>query len=302
MTNAGYDKPFSAAITATSALLGPIIPPSIPMVLYGSIAGVSLGGLLMGGVLPGIIMAIVMMVVVFITSKKRRYPTYPRDKFSILVKNFFKCLPCLLMPLILLGGMLGGIMTPTESACAAVIYAILLGMILYRNLTFKHLFQILEKCSELLSCTMLIVSSAAIFGLVLTQQQVPQKMVTFFMNLSDNPYIVIIYINIMLLILGCLLETTSIYVILGPILAALATRLGMDPVHFGVMVVFNVNIALITPPVGMVMFLTCKVANIKSSDFVREMLPFLGMLFIALISIIYIPQISTFLPRLLLSR
>jgi C4-dicarboxylate transporter DctM subunit len=149
---------------------------------------------------------------------------------------------------------------------------------------------------------MLIISCAAIFGLVLTQQQVPQKMITFFMSLSDNPHIILIYINIMLLILGCLLETTSIYVILGPILAGLATRLGMDPIHFGVMVVFNVNVALITPPVGMVMFLTCKVANIKTSDFVREMMPFLGMLLIALILIIYVPPISTFLPRLLLSR
>jgi tripartite ATP-independent transporter DctM subunit len=302
MERAGYDKPFSAAITATSALLGPIIPPSIPMVLYGSIAGVSLGGLLFGGVLPGIIMAIVMMIVVFVKSKKRHYPTYPRDKFKVLARNFFKCLPCLLMPLILLGGMLGGIMTPTESACAAVLYAIFLGMILYRNLTFKLLFQILEKCSELLSCTMLIISCAAIFGLVLTQQQVPQKMVTFFMGLSDNPYIILIYINIMLLVLGCLLETTSIYVILGPILAGLAARLGMDPVHFGVMVVFNVNIALITPPVGMVMFLTCKVANIRTSEFVREMWPFLIMLFVALVLIIYFPVISTFLPNLLLSR
>jgi tripartite ATP-independent transporter DctM subunit len=302
MERAGYDKPFAAAITATSALLGPIIPPSIPMVLYGSIAGVSLGGLLFGGVLPGIIMALVMMIVVFVKSRRRHYPTYPRDKFKVLVVNFFKCLPCLLMPLILLGGMLGGIMTPTESACAAVLYAVLLGTLLYRNLSFKHFFKILEKCSEMLSCTMLIISCAAIFGLVLTQQQVPQKMVTFFMGLSDNPYIILIYINIMLLILGCLLETTSIYVILGPILAGLAARLGMDPVHFGVMVVFNVNIALITPPVGMVMFLTCKVANIKTAEFVREMRPFLIMLFVALVLVIYFPILSTFLPKLLLSR
>ncbi|MDR1587745.1 MAG: TRAP transporter large permease subunit, partial [Treponema sp.] len=179
---------------------------------------------------------------------------------------------------------------------------IFLGIVLYRNLSFKRLFSILEKCSELLSCTMLIISCAAIFGLVLTQQQVPQRMVSFFMSLSDNPHIILIYINIMLLVLGCLLETTSIYVILGPILAGLATRLGMDPIHFGVMVVFNVNIALITPPVGMVMFLTCKVANIKTAEFVREMMPFLIMLFIALILVIYFPIISTFLPRLLLSR
>lgn len=300
MERAGYDRPFSAAVTAASSTIGPIIPPSIPMVLYGSISGVSIGRLLIGGAVPGVLMAIVMMIIVYIQSKRRNYPLFPRAPLKELAVNFVKAIPAFLMPLILLGGILQGFMTPTESACAAVVYAILLGMVFYRNLNFKKLWKILEDCSIMCATTMFIIGCAAIFGLVLTQQQIPQKMAAFFIGLSENPAVIVLAVNILLLILGCLLETTSIFVILTPVLALLATQIGMDPVHFGVMVVFNVTIALLTPPVGMVMFLTCKVARITTKSFIREIAPFLVALFIALFLVAYIPALSTWLPNLIM--
>lgn len=298
MEKAGYDRPFAAACTAASSTIGPIMPPSIPMVLYGSISGVSIGRLLLGGLVPGLLMALAMIVIIYFVSKKRNYPRFPRASLKEVARGFVKAIPALLMPLILMGGMLQGFMTPTESACAAVVYAIFLGMVYYRNLSFKKLFKIFEDCSLMCASTMFIIACAAIFGLVLTQQQIPQKMAEFFINLSSNKYLVLAAVNVLLFILGCLLETTSIFVILTPVLALLAVELGLDPVHFGVMVVFNVTLALLTPPVGMVMFLTCKVGRITTKSFVREIAPFMFALIIALIIITYVPAISTWLPNL----
>ena len=300
MVKAGYDRPFSSAVSATSCLLGAIFPPSISMVLYSAATGVSLGGLLLAGIVPGVLMTLAMGVVVFIISKRRNYPTYPRAPLKELAVNFVKCIPCLLMPLILMGSILGGIMTPTEAACTAVIYAIILGTLLYRNLSFKNFFRILEKSIDLICSIMLIISAAAILGLVLTQQQIPQKMIGFFIGISNNPLVVVLIINLVLLVIGTVMETTSMFMIMGPILGALAIKLGVDPVHFGMMVVYNFNLALVTPPVGMVLFLTCKVGQITSAEFVREMWPFLGSLVVVLLLIIFIPQLSVFIPNLFL--
>ena len=181
-------------------------------------------------------------------------------------------------------------------------YSIFLGMVFYKNMSLKKLFKIAENCSSLCSTTMFIISSAAILGLVLTQQQVPQKLTEFFIGLSSNPAIILFAVNLLLLVLGCVMETTAIFVILTPILSLLAIKLGVDPVAFGVMVVFNVTIALITPPVGMVMFLTCKIANITTKAFLKAIAPFLIMLIICLMLITYIPEISTWLPNLVMGR
>ncbi|HWR10601.1 MAG TPA: TRAP transporter large permease [Rectinemataceae bacterium] len=302
MEKDGFDTDFSAAVTAASSTIGPIIPPSIPMVLYGSISGVSIGRLLIGGLFPGIMMAIGMMIVVYIVAKKRHYPIGKRAHIKELAITFVKSVPALIMPLILMGGMLNGFMTPTESAGVAVLYSIFLGMVFYRNMSFKKLFKIAENCSSLCSTTMFIISAAAILGLVLTQQQVPQKLTEFFIGLSSNPAIILFAVNLLLLVLGCVMETTAIFVILTPILSLLAIKLGVDPVAFGVMVVFNVTIALITPPVGMVMFLTCKIANITTKAFLKAIAPFLIMLIICLMLITYIPEISTWLPNLVMGR
>jgi len=241
-----------------------------------------------------------MMIIVWIISKRRNYPRQKRATLKELCSTFYHSIPALLMPVILLGGIFIGIVTPTEAACTAVLYAIFLGMVWYRNLSFKKLFEVLERCGSLCASTMFIIACAAIFGLVLTQQQIPQKLCSFFIGLSDNTAVILLAVNILLLILGCVMETTSIFVILTPILSLLAIELGLDPVHFGVMVVFNVTIALITPPVGMVMFLTCKIAQISTKSFIRGIFPFFIGLVIALILITYIPAISTWLPNLVM--
>lgn len=300
MVRAGYDRPFSCAVTAASSTIGPIIPPSIPMVLYGSIAGVSIGRLLIGGLMPGILMSIAMAVTVYIISKRRNYPLFPRASLRELWKGFIGALPSLLMPVILLGGIMQGFMTPTESACAAVLYALFLGFVFYRTLTLKTLMKVMRECAIMCATTMFIIASASIFGMVLTQLQIPLKIAAFFIGLSDNINVILLAVNIMLLVLGCVLETTSIFVILTPVLSLLAIQLGLDPVHFGIMVVFNVTVALLTPPVGMVMFLTCKVGEIQTMDFVRAIVPFLLCLVVSLVLVTYVPWFSTWLPNLLM--
>jgi tripartite ATP-independent transporter DctM subunit len=302
MEKAGFDRPFSAAVTAASATIGPIIPPSIPMVLYGSIGAVSIGRLLIGGFFPGILMAVCMMAIVYILSVKRGYSCEKRATAKERWVHFVKAIPAFVMPTILLGGMLKGFMTPTESACVAVLYTMFLGFFFYRNLTISKLIDILENCGVICSATMFVISTAAIFGLVLTTAQVPQRLTAFLIGLSNNTNVILFYVNVLLLILGCLMETTAIFIILTPILSALAIKLGVDPVHFGVMVVFNLTMALLTPPVGMVMFLTAKVAKVSTGSLIKELLPFLGCLIFALVLITYIPAISTFLPNLLMGR
>jgi tripartite ATP-independent transporter DctM subunit len=300
MEDAGYDRDFSAAVTAASSTIAPIIPPSTSMVLYGSITGVSIGRLLIGGLFPGIMMGLVMMILVYIISVRRKYPIMQRVSMKELLSSFVESIPPLLMPVILLGGIIGGFFTPTEGACVATVYAIFLGMVFYRNLNFKQLFKVFENTSSLCSATLMVMACSSIFGLVLTKNQIPQKLSMFFISLSNNPKVIMFYINVLLIILGCFMEGNSIYIILGPILGQLAVTLGADPVHFGVMVVFNLTLGLITPPVGLCLFLTQRVARISSGQMVRAIWPFIIVLFIALGIVTYWPAISTWLPNLVM--
>ena len=296
MENNGYDRKFAAAVTAASSSIGPIIPPSIPLVLVGSIMGVSVGKMLIGGIVPGLLMALVMMCLVAVISKKRNYPTFPRTKLKVLAKSFWNALPALLMPIILIGGFLNGFMTPTESACVAVIYALFLGFVLYRNIDLKKLVKIFEKSALLCSSTMLIIACASAFGLVITEQQIPQRMAYFFTGISSNPHVVLMMMCVMFLILGCFLETTSVFIIMTPILMVVASQCGIDLIHFGVLEVIIVTVGLYTPPVGVGMFLTCKVANITTKSFLHEIWPFLIALLLVCIIIIFVPALVTWLP------
>ncbi len=302
MEKNGYDRQFAAAVTAASSSIGPIIPPSIPLVLVGSIMGVSVGKMLIGGVIPGILMAAAMMILVAFISKKRKYPTFPRKPFRELWKNFYKALPALMMPVILIGGFLNGFMTPTESACVAVLYALLLGFVLYKNIDLKGFFRVLEKSALLCSSTMLIIACASAFGLVITEQQIPQRMAYFFVGLSNNPQVILMLMCVLFLILGCFLETTSVFIIMTPILMVVADQMGIDLIHFGVMEVIIVTVGLYTPPVGVGMFLTCKVAQVTTKSFLTEIWPFLIVLLIVCIVIVFVPQLVTWLPNLFFSR
>ena len=298
MENNGYDRGFSAAVTAASSSIGPVIPPSIPLVLVGSIMGVSIGKMLIGGILPGLLMAGAMMLLVALISKKRHYPTFPRTPLKAIGKSFLKAFPALLMPVILIGGFLNGFMTPTESACVAVIYALILAFFLYRNISVKKLFKLLQKSALLCSSTMLIIACASAFGLVITEQQIPQRMAAAFMGLSNHPQISLLLMCVLFLILGCFLETTSVFIIMTPILMVVVDRLGIDLIHFGVLEVIIVTIGLYTPPVGVGMFLTCKVAQIPTKTFLHEIWPFLIVLLVTCVIVVFFPAIVTWLPNL----
>jgi tripartite ATP-independent transporter DctM subunit len=300
MEEMGYDKDFSAAVTAASSTIAPIIPPSTSAVLYGSITGVSIGKLLIGGLLPGILMGILQMIMSYFIAAKKNYTQAPKAKWPEIWATFKDSFAAMMMPVILLTGIMSGLFTPTEGACVATVYSILIGFFVYKQLNLKKLFKLLEDVSFFAASTLFVLAMAAIFGLVLTHNQIPTKLSDFFLSLSDNKYVLLFLVNVLLLILGMLMEGNAIYMILGPTLGMLAVSLGCDPVHFGVMVVFNLTLGLITPPVGLCLFLTQKVAGITSMQMIKAILPFVGMMIICLLIITYIPILSTLLPNLLM--
>lgn len=298
MEEAGYDTDFSAAVTAASSTIAPIIPPSTSAVLYGSITGVSIGALLIGGLVPGILMGILQMIICWFTSKERGYPLQPKASGREIWISFKDSFAALMMPVILISGILSGYFTPTEGACVATVYSILIGLFVYRTLTLKKLFKILMNTSVFAGATLFVLSMASIFGLVLTHNQIPTKLTAFFLSLSDNKYIILFLINILLLILGMLMEGNAIYMIMGPILGMMAVELGCHPIHFGIMVIFNLTLGLITPPVGLCLFLTQKVAKITTAQMIKSIMPFVIMMIICLFIITYFPPIVTWLPTL----
>lgn len=300
MEDAGMDRDFAAATTAASSCIAPIIPPSMSMVIYASISGVSIGKMLFGGIGPGILLGVTMMIYAYFYSKKRGFPVQPRVNMKELGKSFVDAIPALMLPLIILGGILFGLFTATEAAACGALYAILLGMLLYRNLSFKSLMDILGNTGLLCASTFCIMYGSSVFGMVLTTNHIPQAMCNFFLNLSDTTWVVILAINFMLLILGMLMDCTPILIILSGTLALLANQVGMDPVQFGVMVVLNVTIGLITPPVGIILFVTQKVAKISTKRMFKCVLPYVGMMLIALLLVAFIPAITTYIPNMLI--
>ena len=298
MKEAGYDTDFSAAVTAASSTIAPIIPPSTSCVLYGSITGVSIGALLIGGLVPGIFMGILQMIICYFISKKHGYALQPRASLKEIWLAFKDSFAAMMMPVILVGGILSGFFTPTEGACVATVYSIFIGMFVYRTLTLKKLFKILKDTSVFAGATLFVLSMASIFGLVLTHNHIPTKLTEFFLGISDNKYVILFLINILLLILGMLMEGNAIMMIMGPIMGMLAVQLGCHPVHFGIMVIFNLTLGLITPPVGLCLFLTQKVAGITTAQMIRSIIPFVLMMIVCLYIITYFPPMVTWLPTL----
>lgn len=299
MEKNGFDRPFAGAVTAASSALGPIIPPSVPLVLISSIMGISTSRVLVAGAIPGLTMAVVLMMYIAFISKKRGYPRQPKARWGERLHAFWISIPALLMPVILLAGFMTGFVTPTESACVAVVYAAFLGIIFYHNVGIKKFWGCICDTAQLCSTTMLIIASAQVLGLVITQQQVPQRLAAALLSLTDNYYIIVLLIMLIILICGCLLETTAIMIIMTPILMGIVQSIGMDLVQFAVLEALVVTIGLYTPPVGVGMFLTCKVCHIKTKSFLREIWPMVLMLLIAGLLVAFIPQLSTFLPNLI---
>ena len=301
MSDAGYDLDFSVAVTAASSTIGPIIPPSLPMVIYGVMASASIGRLFIAGFLPGLLMGLSLSILVAYYARKRNYP---RDaKFSIkqLGVSFIQGLPALVTPIIIIGGIAFGIFTPTEAAIAAVVYALFLGLI-YRTLDFKKLVAISLETAETTAVILLIVAGASIFAWVLTANQVTERFAALVLGITENKFLLLLVINILLLIVGCFMETIAAITILTPVLLPVAMQLGIDPIHFGVIMVLNLMIGLLTPPVGMVLFVLTRVAKVSFERAAKATFPFLLPLLIVLFLITYFEPLCMWLPGILFAK
>lgn len=298
MHDAGYDDDFSLAVTGASSLVGPIIPPSVPAVVYGTVASVSIGRLFMAGAVPGAIMAIAMCIMVYVLSKKRGYKAEPWCGFHALFRSFKRAFLSLLTVIVILGGILAGVFTPTEAAIIATFYAIFLGFF-YHTLTIKKLIQALREASETTCTVMMIVCGATIFCYILSYERFPQMVANIFLTYVNNKYVALLVINIFLVFVGMFMDSSPSIIILTPVFLPIVTALGVDPIHFGIIMILNLMIGLLTPPVGMVLYVLSKVSSVPFERICKATVPFIVMFYILLQFITYIPQITLLLPTLL---
>ncbi len=302
MVRSGYSRAFSAALTAAASTIGPIIPPSIPFVVFGVLASVSIGRLFLGGAIPGVLMGLYLMVAVYLIAKRRGYARGRPPTGAEIKTAVWEAIPALMLPVIIIWGIVSGVVTPTEAAVLAVLYALFLGLFVYRELDWRALHRIFGEAALTTASVMFIVAAAALLAWVLTREQAGPALVRLVLSISTDPYIVLLVLNIILLILGCFLETLSLMILLVPVLMPLIKALGIDPVHFGVMFTLNLMIGLITPPVGMSMFIACRIAGIQITEFAREVWPFVAALVLVLLVVTYFPSVVLFLPNLLMGN
>jgi tripartite ATP-independent transporter DctM subunit len=298
MKKEGYDLPFSCAITASTAVIGPIFPPSIPFVIYAMVSGASVGKLFMGGMIPAIILCIVMGIYVYFISRKRKYPIGDTVLFKTFVASTFKALPALLTPVILLLGIYTGLMTPTEAGAVAAAYTLVISFLVYRTLSFDALGKILLDTLRTTGQIFLVIAGAFGFSFIITSEQVSKIIVEAMSGIVSSPWVFLLAVNILFLILGALVDVNVSQLVFVPIILPLVRFFNIDPVHFGVMIVLNMMIGLLTPPFGMLLFITAGIGKISLKDMIKETMPLIGVLLIALGIITYIPETVLFLTRL----
>jgi tripartite ATP-independent transporter DctM subunit len=298
MKEKGYKPGFAAGIVAAASVIGPIFPPSIPFIIYAALANTSVLKLFLAGVVPGVIMALFLMVSCYIVAWKNAYPREARqDRRSVLL-NLRESIWALLLPLIIIGGMILGVFTPTEGAGVAVLYALVLGIAVYRGLNRKKIFETLSSIAEMTAGIMYILATATAIGFVITREQIPQVLTNYLLSMSDNPWMVLVVINAILLFLGCFITSMPIMLIMIPILLPIIKAIHVDPVHFGVMLCLNVMMGLNTPPFGTAMFVVCKIADISIVEFTKKWWPFFIALFCVLALVVFVPGITLWFPSL----
>ena len=300
MVDRGYDKDFSTAVTISSSVEGMLVPPSHNMVIYATTAGgISVGALFLAGYLPGAILALCLMVGSYIISKKRKYPK--GDKFSLkrLGKEFRTSIWALSAILIVVVGVVAGVFTATESAAIAVIYSLLVSIYVYKGITWKQVWKLIDSCIDTLSIVLILIAISNVFGYCLTTLHVPELAAKAITGVSNNPYIIALLLNLILLVLGMIMDMAPIILISTPILLPIATSIGIDPVQYGIMLVLNCGIGLLTPPVGAVLFIGSAIAEEPMEKVVKAQLPFYVMMIIALLIITFIPAVSLCIPKLL---
>ena len=300
MVKEGYDDDFSTAVTITSSCEGLLVPPSHNMVIYATTAGgISVGAMFLAGYLPGALLAISLMVGSYIISVKRNYPKGEKFSFGNLGRQFLRSFWALAAVIIVVIGVVGGWFTATESAAIAVIYSLIVSVFIYRGLNWRGVWKALDSCIDTLSIVLILIATSSIFGNCLTMLHVPDKAVNLMLSITENKFVLIMLINLILLILGCIMDMAPIILIATPILFPVATKIcGLDPVQFGIMVVLNCGIGLLTPPVGSVLFIGSAVGKVPMEKVVKATLPFYLCMIITLILVSYIPQISLIIPKL----
>ena len=303
MVRQGYTRPFSCAVTVAGSIIGPTIPPSNLMIIYGSLMGVSIAGLFAAGILPGLLICVACMVYIAAVGKRKNLPQ-SAQAFSLrrVWTSFQSSFLALLMPAIILGGILLGIVTPTEAAAIAVFYAFVLGTFVYRSLTFDAVVQTLIRTAIITGVVFLIIASASILSWWMTFMQIPQRIATLFLAISQNPQVIIALILGLLLVIGMFMDINAALIILAPVLGPLTQTIGMDPVHAGVMIVLALNISLMTPPVGACLFVICSITGERLERISRELWPFILLEVVVLMVIAFWPTLTLFVPRLLLGK
>jgi C4-dicarboxylate transporter DctM subunit len=298
MTQDGkYTPSFAAALTAVTAVIGPIIPPSIPMVLYALIADTSIGYLFLGGVIPGLMMAGAMMIQVAITARVKNFPVEKPVPLRELPRMTWQALPVLFMPVVLMYGIYGGITTPTEAAAVAAFYALVVSIVIYRSVRCPDLYSALLTSAKTTASIGMLIAGALVFNYVVTIENIPNSLSAVLLSWDLNPISFLIAVNILLLILGCVLEGTTILLVIVPVLIPTAQALGIDPVHFGVVVVVNIMLGLVTPPYGMLLFIMTRISGAPMRAIVGDVMPFLFGLVLALIIFTFVPETVLWLPR-----
>ncbi len=300
MKKSGYGAAFSAAIVGAAATVGPIIPPSIPFVIYGSMADVSVGRLFLGGAIPGVLMGIFLMIFTVFIARRRKYPREGSLGWREIGQAAIRALPPLGMPAIIMGGILGGIMTPTEAAIAGAAYAFVLGVFVYHEIKAPDLGRILVDSAVTSGAIAIIVAAAAPIGWILTVEQAPAKIIELITAAQLSTWQLYLVINIILLILGCLMDGLAILIMTVPIIMPVIHHAGIDPVHFGIVLAINIMIGTITPPVGMIMYVVCGIGKTSIIEFSKEVWPLIIALVLALAFVTYMPGLTLWLPNLFL--
>jgi C4-dicarboxylate transporter DctM subunit len=300
MTRDGkYTPAYAAALTAASSVIGPIIPPSIPLVLFALVSDTSVGYLFLGGVVPGLLIGIVQMGLIAFTARRRNFPVEARVPLRELPHITWEAFPALMMPVILLGCLYSGVTTPTEAAAVAAAYALLVSVLLYRTVGWVDIYRSLVTSARITVSIGMLIAAALVFNYVITVENIPKTLSAILKTYELSPLAFLLFVNVLLLILGCFLEGTTIILVILPVLLPTAVALGIDPVHFGVVAIVNIMFGLITPPYGLLLFMMVKIADVPLRDIVREVIPFLYVMVGALALITLVPGLVLFLPRLM---
>ncbi|PPC78960.1 permease [Pokkaliibacter plantistimulans] len=292
-----YPAGYAAAVTAASSVIGPIIPPSIPMILYALVSDTSIGYLFLGGILPGLILAAVMMVLNAWTARRRDFPRDEAVPLKAIPRITGRAFPALLLPVILLAGIYGGAVTPTEAAAVAAAYALLLAAVFYRSLTLSEFITLVRDGARSTSVVGLIIASALVFNYVVANENIPNIVAAHLAHIQMSPLLFLLLINVLFLLLGCLFDATTLLLIVVPLFLPAARELGIDLVHFGVIITINIMLGLITPPYGVLLFVINGVTGIPLKDIIREIWPFIGVILLALLFMVIVPDSVLWLPR-----